>query len=237
MLQLIRIVLGFLVLVGVSFMPRAVLAADGVIEISAACVATGCFPGDGPGYPVTIVSRGSYRLTSNLERNSLFNGTVDGNSIAIQSSEVTLDLGGFSIRCSASAPSSDTCPGNAVGIFVGNVQAVTIRNGTIRGMPSFGVLCSATDSAIEDLLVTQNGRGGIVSQGARSIVRRTVTTLNFGPGITMGPDSLVESCVSSGNTGMGIDANHNPIKVGYRGCVIDSVEVGVANLGGNAIFP
>ncbi len=43
------------------------LAVDGVLEINQACVATGCFPGDAPGFPVRIPAPGSYRLTSDLD--------------------------------------------------------------------------------------------------------------------------------------------------------------------------
>jgi len=32
----------------------AASASEGVLEISQACAAVGCFPGDGPGFPVTI---------------------------------------------------------------------------------------------------------------------------------------------------------------------------------------
>ncbi len=39
-------------------------ASDGVLEINQACaVNTGCFPGDDPGFPVTVVQPGSYSLT------------------------------------------------------------------------------------------------------------------------------------------------------------------------------
>ena len=42
-------------------------AVDGVLEINQTCaVQTGCFSGDDPGFPVTIVTPGSYRLTGNL---------------------------------------------------------------------------------------------------------------------------------------------------------------------------
>ena len=47
------------------------LAVDGVLEINQACaVNTGCSTGDTAGFPVTISTSGSYRLTSNLESNA-----------------------------------------------------------------------------------------------------------------------------------------------------------------------
>jgi len=86
------------------------LAVDGVLEINQACVAAGCFPGDGPGFPVEITIPGSYRLTSNL--------TVpddDTTAILLQGVRlVNLDLNGFSIlgqyACGVSPPN---CPGGA----------------------------------------------------------------------------------------------------------------------------
>jgi hypothetical protein len=45
-----------------------IFASDGQLEINQACaVNTGCFPGDDPGFPVTITQPGSYRLTGNLD--------------------------------------------------------------------------------------------------------------------------------------------------------------------------
>ena len=88
------------------------LATDGVLEINQTCaVPTGCFPGDTPGFPVTITSTssvagaGSFRLTSNLTTTDL---NVDG--IFISSSRITLDFNGFSLR----PPSGSSGTGNGV---------------------------------------------------------------------------------------------------------------------------
>ena len=44
------------------------LAVDGVLEINQVCAdKTGCFSGDAAGFPVTIGTAGSYRLTGNLD--------------------------------------------------------------------------------------------------------------------------------------------------------------------------
>lgn len=46
----------------------ALLAADGVLEINQTCAeATGCRPGDGSGFPVTISSPGNFIPTRDLE--------------------------------------------------------------------------------------------------------------------------------------------------------------------------
>ena len=66
-----------------------VFAVDGVLEISQACAeTTGCFAGDGVGFPVEITAGGSYVLTSDLQL------AVDLDAVSIDASPVTLDLNG-----------------------------------------------------------------------------------------------------------------------------------------------
>ena len=68
-------------------------ASDGRLEISQTCAATGCFPGDSAGFPVTISVSGSYVLTSDLVV-----ANVASNGIQMQTQGVTLDLNGFTVR-------------------------------------------------------------------------------------------------------------------------------------------
>ncbi len=71
------------------------LAVDGVIEINQTCaVNTGCSVGDSAGLPVSITNPGSYRLTSNLTT-----GSKQVTAILITTSDVTVDLNGFTIAC------------------------------------------------------------------------------------------------------------------------------------------
>ena len=73
-------------------------AAEGLLEINQTCsVQTGCFPGDAPGFPVTISSAGGYLLTSELD------APTDGPAIDIQASAVDLDLNGQHVT-SANSP-------------------------------------------------------------------------------------------------------------------------------------
>ncbi len=68
-------------------------ASDGVSEINqTGATQTGCFSGDTTGFPVTITTPGSYRLTSRIV---LPNENTDG--IVVSTSSVTLDLNGFEI--------------------------------------------------------------------------------------------------------------------------------------------
>ena len=69
-------------------------ASDGVLEINQACALNGgCFSGDDAGFPVTISSPGSYRLTSSLSV-----GNPDKLAIDITSWRIKLMLSGFNSR-------------------------------------------------------------------------------------------------------------------------------------------
>lgn len=77
-------------------------------------------PIPGGSSPYTISTSGSYKLTGNL---SVAGGGAS--AITVGASDVTLDLGGFTV----------TAPG--AGVFLnGGVSNVTIRHGVIRGCGS-----------------------------------------------------------------------------------------------------
>ena len=153
---------------GLSLTPPA-FAADGVIEINQACAeATGCFPGDAPGFPVRITEIGSYRLTGDLSVPSGTNGIrIDANG---ENGPVTLDLGGFAVSsttvCTNTGDTGSTisCSGGSgaqVGIEVA-AKNVTVRNGTVRGFNWRGIGNSGHQGNVrlEGLRVTSNAAGG-----------------------------------------------------------------------------
>jgi hypothetical protein len=186
------------------------LAVDGVLEINQACVAAGCFPGDGPGFPVEITIPGSYRLTSNL--------TVpddDTTAILLQGVRlVNLDLNGFSIRgqhaCGIGLPPN--CPGGparGIDVAVQGAVHIRVRNGGISNFGGGGI--RLTDgSVIEELIVTSTGGDGIVA-GGFSIVRDNVVTLHLGDGIHTAPSSgsLITGNVVRGVDGDGIEGGND----------------------------
>jgi len=164
-------------------------AADGQVEINQLCVATGCFAGDSPGFPVQISNPGSYILTSNLE--------VPDNQIGIElnGSGITLDLGGHAIlgpvECTGPGPS---CAGFNSGPIYGispspallTLGDTTIRNGTVSGffvdcvrLAGFG---GAFGILIQDLHVSNCGGDGIGIGGYATIESVTVRNA-FGHGI------------------------------------------------------
>jgi hypothetical protein len=206
-------------------------ASDGRLEINEACIATGCFPGDAPGLPVTTAADGSYVLTSSIT-------LPNADSVGIQlASGSTLDLGGFTIAgpvaCSGTPTTCSAATG--VGVLSSNATNVTIRNGTIRGAGRYGVragegtrlehlvieqneldgvIADAGPAAwrITDCIIQRNGRHGLnfaYGNGAEgSIVRDSVLRRNGSQG-AIGGFSLVEHNAITYNAGRGITVGYD----------------------------
>ncbi|MEZ4280285.1 MAG: right-handed parallel beta-helix repeat-containing protein [Myxococcota bacterium] len=169
-------------------------AGDGVLEINQACaVLTGCFPGDAAGFPVTINGNAgrSYRLTGDL---IVPNASTTG--IEISSDDVGIDLNNFSIRgpavCSGT-PLTCTPIGVGVGISAGLQTGISVRDGAVRGMGSYGVLLGG-QAQVSGVRARSNGLSGIYV-GVGSTVIGNAAYQNGGDGI-----SSIDGSVISGNT-------------------------------------
>lgn len=97
----------------------------------------GITAGDTAGFPITISAPGSYRLMSNLVVPSGVNG------INVTTSNVTIDLNGFSITgpgaCSGQSPSTIACNATStrgISSASGNIYRLVVRNGMVGG---FGI--------------------------------------------------------------------------------------------------
>lgn len=194
-----------------------VQAADGVLEINQTCAqGDGCFPGDDPGFPVRITSSGSFVLTSSLSVPSspeVLHGIttrMPGGQFPA-GLDVTLDLNGFTIAGTNTCTASGTwggCdqvadPEEGRGIELGSPGGglFTISNGTVRGMPGFGIYCNVY-CTIERVQVTQNGGGGIFTFGQ---VRDSNAVLNGGAGIfNQSQAGVMEACTAISNEFTGI---------------------------------
>ncbi|MFT7773668.1 hypothetical protein [Roseateles sp.] len=128
-------------------------------------------PGDTPGFPVTISQPGSYKLTSNL--------TVPAgqSGIVIASSDVTLDLNGFSITgtgtCTVAGIGNIACNGVGSGVTVtgADLNRVAVRNGSVGG---FGdCLRSAYHSRLSDLDL-HHCDSGLYAPGGTHVARVSV---------------------------------------------------------------
>lgn len=156
------------------------LASDGVREINQTCATqTGCFPGDDPGWPVTIDTPGSYRLTSNLDVG------VPGGAVHITSASTTLDLAGFAVRFCIDPPPGFACllAGQDDGIEGADAVDVTVKNGAVQGFRGWGVDLNAR-GWVEGLVVRANSLGGI-RVGTNSLVQNNRIGFNGGTGAMM----------------------------------------------------
>ena len=158
--------------VGVTcFAVAGVASADeGVRKINQTCATSGCWAGDGPGLPVTISTGGSYVLTSDLTSTS-YKGTF----VQIDASHVQLDFSGFSVGfCLAGGSCSDTPSGSGPAVST-NASAlnVTIRNGTVAGTASHGILIQDY-SRVENMTVINSESIGIYAEGRGNIVQNCI---------------------------------------------------------------
>ena len=161
-------------IIGFASPPAA--AGDGQFEINQACaVNSGCFPGDTPGFPVTISFSGSFLLTGNLDLSAL---SPDLTAVEVSAPAVTVDLGGFQIvgpgGCTGSG-SSISCPLGGLGRGVRAVDpaaiAFTLRNGVVRNMTGFGVSTAESVRAAEAAtMATISGSSSGKTRSCRTVL-------------------------------------------------------------------
>ena len=198
-----------LIAVGVSsFSSSEAMAADGVLEINHACATSaGCFPGDAPGYPVTITASAgarSFRLTSDLVRSD---GSANGLTIDVD--DVSIDLGGFRItRASCLNTPGSVCLGvGASAIDAATADGLSIRNGTVAGAGNDGIR-AGDELHLSRVDARWNGGAG-VRAGARARLDAVRAFDNLGSGFDLGLASTVRGSFCNGNNGSGIDAGPN----------------------------
>ena len=156
-------------------------AGDGRLEINQACALAGCFPGDSPGFPVTLGSDQSYVLTSSLQLSS-----ASGSGIQM-GARSTLDMQGFSligvITCSGGPPVACSEFGASTGIL--GAKNVVIRDGTVRGTTY--AIRSADGTRVEHMALEGNSNDGIRADlGATGwIVEGCSIEFNGGIGISL----------------------------------------------------
>ncbi len=182
----------------------SVWAGQGVREINQLCVASGCFDGDDPGFPVEIVNPGSYQLTSNLDVRDE-SSPEDVTAIIIVDGSIELDLNGHSILGPVICPGSPAVcsitggTGNGIETLSGSISQ--IDNGIVRGMGDTGVNCQGFCS-VENLDLSQNGNRGLnaISNNNNAVHIRSIS--NGGNGINF--RGLIENSHAQSNGGIGI---------------------------------
>lgn len=188
--------------------PALAVASDGVNEINQTCaVLTGCFTGDGAGFPVTIGNSPgrSYRLTGDLV-------VPDANTTAVSvvASGVSLDLGGFEIRGpNLCVDFVCTFDGTGFGVQLTGDRA-RIFDGSITGMGSVGIYSPNFGSGhiVEEVRVAHNRYQGIRLDGYGNTVRGSVVIENGDDGVQItGFAATVIDNVIYGNAGNGMTLN------------------------------
>lgn len=154
-------------------------------------------------YRITVP--GSYYLTGNVQ------GVAGKNGIEIASSDVTLDLGGFTLTGVANS---------GAGVLISSAARVVVRNGFINTFAGGGVdgpVCSR--STFEHLTVAGNGVAGGNRSGisVASDCRMDACSAfsNLAGGINCGSGALLSECISSWNTGFGFQFG---LGTTVRGC-------------------
>jgi len=144
--------------------------------------------------------------------------SADTTAILITAQDVSLDLGGFTISgptvCNGFPPSCAPL-GSGVGIEASgfNRRNISIRNGTVRGTGSDGVLLQDS-SVVEHLRVLGTGGRGIVA-GAGSRITASVAEQNAADGISViAGRALIADCFVSTNGGDGIRVGESGILSG-----------------------
>jgi hypothetical protein len=169
-----------------------------------------------PGFPVSIVASGSYRLTSNLIAPNA-NTTL----VSITGSGVSLDLNGFMIRgvsAYGGAPTA-TCtnPGSGEGVN-GTGGDVVVSNGHVIGTGSTGVNLAGPNSRVERVTV-EDCCGNGIAIGIGSLAHESVVARNFLNGIIAGAASRVSACIAFDNGASGVTSFPGATRLVVDGCL------------------
>jgi hypothetical protein len=159
-------------------------------------------PGDAPGFPVEIFTRGSFVLTGDLD----VPGSAES-GISVYAAGTRIDLNGFSVSSATQYPGQPpvcTQAGAGIGIAASGANDVSVRHGRVSGFRIYGVELFES-GRVEALTVESNGQGGIVCDEGCSI-EDSIVRRNGGGGIVAGIASRIARNVVSRNAGPGISA-------------------------------
>jgi hypothetical protein len=176
------------------------LAAEGIVEINEARALAGSVTaGDTPGYPVTINEPDSYALTGNLSAGA------STQALAIEASNVRLNLRGFRIQGSIEADS------------------MAQRTHVLNGIVDTGVVSLRGESRVESLTMLDVQ----VTVLSDSLVRNNSLSNVNGKAIWAGKGSVVQNNrIDTAVTGMTVSNNSQISGNIIRDCVRDALEAG-----------
>lgn len=146
--------------------------------------------------PYTITNRGSYYLTRNLT------GVPGSNGIIISSSDVNLDLNGFSIIGTTNSGSSGIVLDLATNFYMN----LSIRNGIVSSWANAGVvLISGINCRLKGISAVENGlQGGTgIYVGKDWEIEDCIAFRNYSIGMVIGDYSRASNCRARENGGNG----------------------------------
>jgi len=152
-------------------------------------------------YPINITKSGSYVLTDNLEP-----GNKNSDAIDVSTSNVTIDLNGFSIK-------GPNLSGSGVGIDASGQDSVTVQNGSVSKMGAGGVIVG-NYGVVRNLRSIGNGTSGsgagIQCTGTSCLFENCVASGNGSPGLVfLDTSSGYQNDVIIGNTGGTVSSGTN----------------------------
>ena len=189
----------------IVLIPACAYAVDGVVLINQATVTAA------GGFPYIISQPGSYKLSGNLTMNTTSTGNYQGSDVAIliNANGVVLDLNGFSVIVNNSDPNIAHI---FYGVFAPNVNACTLKNGSIMMTPlaaavgfHLGAYCSVEEVSVSISNFVSGTTGGSSFVGPKSVIRRS----------RFNPANVLISCPSVVVDSTGI----SPLLFSGSGCV------------------
>jgi parallel beta-helix repeat protein len=146
----------------------------------------------------TIDQSGSYVLDRNIQ--------ARGDCLVIATSNVTIDLAGYTITGDGTGYGIRT-PDNPATAFDSH-DAITVRNGTVTNFGVWGIQLPGRHQLVEQVRVTNNQRGILIfafAQPAGNTIRNSIASGNGFSGIVLaGTGNSIIGNVANANAGDGI---------------------------------
>ncbi|HYC99710.1 MAG TPA: right-handed parallel beta-helix repeat-containing protein, partial [Phycisphaerales bacterium] len=148
-------------------------------------------PGDASNMFV-ISQSGNYYLTADIVR------LPGKTAMLVTADHVTIDLNGYALIGNRTGGGIES----GIEIF-GSHKGVRVHNGTIRGWPFYGVIGFGERCRFENLLIENNGAGGLEISATHTLVHRCIVQNDAEISIGGGHASIISECVvMGGNRGI-----------------------------------
>ncbi len=152
-------------------------------------------PSSCAGFPIVLSQPGSYALASDI---TMPGGCTFKDGIDITASNVTLDLGGFSVVGLASNSGAGIAAGSST-------TGLRLTNGSLSTWSGDGIdFTNAQGSAIDHVTASGSASASGIGLGGTSMLMQCVATANYTGVAVLGAGSAVTDCNLSGNLNTGL---------------------------------